>query len=217
MINKFSQEEKDSLLDMLVDKDSIENWKKEEVHSEKKEPKLEESDNLKELHENNGIYKSPIRNQWKNVGGFLPNQYINKSHPEGHNGLDYAAAKGTPVYAIGPGEVILATFYPKKSGNCVKISHENGNMTSFYAHLDSYSVSLGEEVDENTIIGTVGSSGNASSPHLHWETKINGNYVNPNNIIGKQINFLKKSNKISKIEKYSEMFLILCQNYQKNT
>lgn len=110
------------------------------------------------------------------------------THKRGHFGVDLGAPKGTPVYAIGPG--IVTKKYTeannKKGGNAVITTHEGGKVTSYYAHLDSVNVSVGQEVDQNTQIGTVGTSGmiyngkkRYTAPHLHWQVKINRQDINP--------------------------------------
>lgn len=127
------------------------------------------------------------------VGTFIPHQYVNETHPEGHLGLDLKAPRGTPIFPTGPGKVLNTSPNPK-GGNTVKISHENGIMTSYYAHMDSIAVSSGQDVKPDTILGTVGDSGNAKGRgcHCHFEIKINGTNVDPTSIIGKPFGFLIK-------------------------
>lgn len=123
-----------------------------------------------------------------------------------HWGVDLAAPKGSPIYSIGPG-VVRETGISPKSGNFVTILHENGNVSSYYAHLNKINVTAGEEVDFNTIIGEVGDSGNAkgTQPHLHYEVKIDGRRVDPQSIIGKEVGSLFKKAYLIKrlITKYS--------------
>lgn len=160
-----------------------------------------------------GTYKIPVRvgktgnsleegdKPWI-VGHFIPNQYINESHLRGHNGVDLKASKGTSIYALGPGTVIQ-TGVGEKSGNYAKIEHENGQMTSFYAHMDSLKVQKGQEVNENSVVGTVGDTGNAKGTggtrsdgvplgHLHLEVKVKGSLVDPFSIFGKEVGFMSK-------------------------
>lgn len=94
-----------------------------------------------------------------------------------HSGLDLAAATGTQVYASANGQVILTGnfFY---TGNVVFIDHGRGLITS-YSHLDSIKVSEGDTVDTETIVGTVGATGRATGPHLHWSVSLNDVRVNP--------------------------------------
>lgn len=86
---------------------------------------------------------------------------------EFHRGIDLAAAQGEPIYASKAGEVIKAEFHPSW-GNVVAIEHEDGT-TSLYAHQQEYHVQLGDNIEQGQIIGYVGSTGNSTGPHLHFE------------------------------------------------
>jgi murein DD-endopeptidase MepM/ murein hydrolase activator NlpD len=95
-----------------------------------------------------------------------------------HTGLDYAAAAGTGVAAAGRGCVRSAGFDGGGYGNLVVIEHRAG-MTSWYAHLASIAVRRGQCVVAGTPIGTVGSTGNSTGPHLHFELRLNGAAIDP--------------------------------------
>ena len=127
------------------------------------------------------------------VGTFIPNQYINETHPQGHEGVDLKAPRNSPIYPIGPGTVIEARSY-NKGGNTCKISHEDGRVISYYAHMDKCNVSPGTEVNMNTVIGTVGDSGNAKErgAHLHYEVKVDGKKIDPQTIVGKVVGSISK-------------------------
>lgn len=127
------------------------------------------------------------------VGKFYPGQYLNATHPGGHNGVDLKAPKGTPIYPIGPGKVTLVADTPK-GGKNLKIAHEEGDVVSYYAHLDSISISNGQEVSQSTVIGTVGDTGNAKGrgAHLHYEVKVKGNHVDPLSVNGKIVGSLTR-------------------------
>ena len=89
-----------------------------------------------------------------------------------HSGVDLAAARGTPVMATLPGIVtviVSATGY----GLHVVI-HHGGGLTSLYGHLDTVLVESGDDVVAGEMIGTVGSTGNATGPHLHFEVRRDG-------------------------------------------
>jgi len=94
-----------------------------------------------------------------------------------HHGVDLAANRGTPVYAIAAGYVTIAS-YTSANGNYVSLTHGNG-YGSIYCHLDSYKVKVGDFVVEGEIIGYVGSTGWATGPHLHFEIHKDGASVNP--------------------------------------
>lgn len=96
-----------------------------------------------------------------------------------HAGVDLTAATGTPIYASGSGTVIFSgvqTGY----GNVVKVNHGYGYMT-VYAHCSKLLVETGQKVNRGDVIALVGSTGLSTSPHLHYEVRINNNPVNPIN------------------------------------
>ena len=96
-----------------------------------------------------------------------------------HNGIDYAASTGTPVRAIGNGKVIFAGW-KGGYGRTVEIRHTNGMVTR-YGHLNSIAKGIrsGAAVSISNTIGTVGMTGLATGPHLHFETLINGVHRDP--------------------------------------
>jgi murein DD-endopeptidase MepM/ murein hydrolase activator NlpD len=100
-----------------------------------------------------------------------------------HRGIDYAAATGTPVYSAGDGRVLRAG-YSKGNGNYVVIQHGQ-QYTTKYLHLHKRSVRAGQKVKQRQIIGSVGSTGYATGPHLHYEFLVNGVHRNPRTIINK--------------------------------
>jgi murein DD-endopeptidase MepM/ murein hydrolase activator NlpD len=94
-----------------------------------------------------------------------------------HQGIDLSAPKGTPVRATADGRVVVAE---RKGawGRMVLIDHGNGYETRF-AHLKRIKVERGEKVRRGEVVGTVGESGNATGPHLHYEVLISGTPVDP--------------------------------------
>ena len=86
---------------------------------------------------------------------------------EFHRGIDLAAPQGEPIYASKAGTVIKAEFHPSW-GNYVAIEHEDGT-TALYAHQQEYQVKVGDKVKQGQIIGYVGSTGNSTGSHLHFE------------------------------------------------
>jgi murein DD-endopeptidase MepM/ murein hydrolase activator NlpD len=87
-----------------------------------------------------------------------------------HSGIDFPAPEGTPVGAAGVGSVIFAGYNSGGYGNLVVVQHRLG-YTSWYAHLSSIAVSSGQAVNGGTRIGYVGSTGNSTGPHLHFEVR----------------------------------------------
>jgi murein DD-endopeptidase MepM/ murein hydrolase activator NlpD len=94
-----------------------------------------------------------------------------------HTGLDIGGSSGDPIYAAKGGEVIWA----KRRGgygHTVLIDHGDG-ITTLYAHMSSYESSFGDFVTRGDVIGYIGSTGTSTSPHLHFEVRVNGNPVDP--------------------------------------
>lgn len=94
-----------------------------------------------------------------------------------HAGLDIAASSGTPIRACRAGTVVIASWQGGY-GNAVVIDH-GGGMATLYGHQSSMAVSVGTRVLAGEVIGYVGSTGNSTGPHLHFEVRIAGNPVNP--------------------------------------
>ena len=94
-----------------------------------------------------------------------------------HEGIDFPAEVGTPVVAAASGKVILAEVHPAY-GKLVEIDHGNG-LVSRYAHNSAIFVKEGDLVVRGQRIGTVGSSGRSTGPHLHFEVRLNGVPQNP--------------------------------------
>ena len=94
-----------------------------------------------------------------------------------HNGIDIEAKTGDPVYSAGPGTVIAAGRY-YDYGNRVIVDHGNG-LTTWYAHLNEMSVSVGQTVGVLELLGTAGRTGRTTGPHLHFEVRVNNSGVNP--------------------------------------
>ena len=120
--------------------------------------------------------KSPLKFS-RISSGFSKRRY----HPvlkrwRAHNGIDYAASRGTPVRSIGGGRV---KFNGKKGGygKHVRVRH-NGKYSSSYSHLSRIAVRQGQVVTQGQVVGYVGSTGLATGPHLHFEFYVHGAYAN---------------------------------------
>ncbi len=109
---------------------------------------------------------------------FAEIRYVNDEKTSSrHSGIDLAASKGTKIKASNTGKVVL-TRYMILTGNTIVIDHGFGLFTTYY-HLDTMDVKAGDEVKKGDIIGTVGSTGFSTGPHLHFTFSIHNNYVNP--------------------------------------
>jgi murein DD-endopeptidase MepM/ murein hydrolase activator NlpD len=109
----------------------------------------------------------------------------NRLHPiyktqRPHRGTDYAAPRGTPVFAAGDGRVTEAG-YTRPNGNYVFIQHGE-QFETHYLHLHRLKVKKGARVKQGDVIGTVGSTGAATGPHLHYEFLVNGVHRNPRTV-----------------------------------
>lgn len=98
-----------------------------------------------------------------------------------HKGVDFAASTGTPIYAAAAGTVTSAG-YSGKAGNLIIINHGNGLLT-YYMHCNTIFVSAGQKVSKGQNIGQVGTTGNSTGPHLHFQVMNNGTPVNPMNYL----------------------------------
>ena len=96
----------------------------------------------------------------------------------GHRALDLGAATGSPVYAADGGFVSFAGWTDIGYGNLVVIDHANGYAT-YYGHLSGFRVYAGQGVQRGQLIGLVGSTGNSTGPHLHFEIRYNYSLLNP--------------------------------------
>jgi murein DD-endopeptidase MepM/ murein hydrolase activator NlpD len=94
-----------------------------------------------------------------------------------HTGVDYAAPTGTPIRTVGDGVVEFAGVQ-RGYGNVVEIKHRDGKST-LYAHMHSIAVRKGQSVSQGQNIGTVGSTGWSTGPHLHFEFRVNGVHHDP--------------------------------------
>ena len=96
-----------------------------------------------------------------------------------HGGIDFKGIYGEPVLATSNGRITWAGAHGPY-GNLVEIFHDNGVSTR-YGHLRSANVSLGQEIARGDIIGWMGNTGRSTGPHLHYETRVNGRVIDPQN------------------------------------
>lgn len=117
---------------------------------------------------------------WPVDGGYIS---AYQGDGRGHKGIDIAAPYGTPIYAAESGTVIdVGSGWNGGYGNCVMISHNDGNVT-VYAHQSSVAIEYGDYVVKGQIIGYIGSTGDSTGNHLHFEVRSNGTYPNPTNYV----------------------------------
>ena len=107
---------------------------------------------------------------------------VSSSWPRGHAGIDFNGNTGDPVFAATDGRVQYAEFNYGGYGNLIMIMRRDGTQTR-YAHLERIEVSKGERVSAGDRIGTMGSTGNSSGSHLHFEVRV-GKALTPTNPAG---------------------------------
>jgi len=122
--------------------------------------------------------KAPVEFRYISSGYTTGNRIVMEVGLHGqHRAIDYAAAYGTPIRAVGDGTVTFAGWSSVGYGNLTKIRH-NGTYSTNYAHQSKFAVHRGQKVKQGQIIGYVGSTGYSTGPHLHFEMVKNGVKIN---------------------------------------
>ena len=119
-----------------------------------------------------GIFKNPLK-----AGTYIVTSRPGWRWGRTHEGVDLGSSVGNHVYASDGGTVVRASYYGGY-GNCIDIEHANGWLTR-YGHLSYIGVKVGDKVYQGQYIGNVGNTGNSTGPHLHFETRQNGVFVDP--------------------------------------
>lgn len=94
-----------------------------------------------------------------------------------HTGIDIEVPRKTPVSSAQKGTIVFANWF-SGYGKAIIIDH-GGGYTTLYAHLDVIGVGVGQEVEKGGYIGQSGNTGYSTGPHLHFEVRMNGDYVDP--------------------------------------
>ena len=141
------------------------------------------------------LMKTPID------GARLSSGFGKRMHPilgynKMHKGIDFAAKRGTPIYAAGDGIIERANFYGAY-GRYIRIRH-NSQYKTAYAHLSKFArgVKRNFKVRQGQVIGYVGTSGRSTGPHLHYEVIFNKKQINPNKLIMPEVKALNKNEMI---------------------
>jgi murein DD-endopeptidase MepM/ murein hydrolase activator NlpD len=122
-------------------------------------------------------YRKPVIGEVEFTSGFGVRVDPFLGRPAMHTGLDFRAAAGDPVRATANGKVVSAGW-SGGYGRMVEIDHGNG-LSTRYGHLSEINVRVGEPIKIGQVIGAVGSTGRSTGPHLHYETRIDGEAVDP--------------------------------------
>lgn len=190
-IELFMQQKEQDLLDYQTDISNQENAIKEYkamIQQQDEEIKALEqaiAEEKRRLLANNGVvltydggtFKFPLASYTK-----VSDDYGDRIHPilkvpQFHNGVDFAAPKGTAIYAAYDGVVVAATYSPTM-GNYVMIDHGN-DLYTIYMHASSLKVQKGDIVVRGDTVALVGSTGRSTGNHLHFSVRRNGSYVSP--------------------------------------
>lgn len=184
---KVKQQEQQKIIDELS-KD-INELKKQEAEMEAAEKQIQAQINaaLKTSNQSSVTYKGngkfilPLASYTR-----ISSPYGYRTHPitgtrKLHSGIDYAAPGGTPIYAAEDG-VVLTSGWINGYGYTVTINHGGGYVT-LYAHCSTLVAKAGQKVTKGQTIAKVGSTGNSTGNHLHFEVKVNGSTQNPANFL----------------------------------
>jgi murein DD-endopeptidase MepM/ murein hydrolase activator NlpD len=122
-------------------------------------------------------YRKPVIGEVEFTSGFGVRSDPFLGRPAMHTGLDFRAASGDPVRVTANGKVVSAGW-SGGYGRMIEVDHGNG-LSTRYGHLSEIGVKIGEQVKIGQVIGLVGSTGRSTGPHLHYETRIDGEAVDP--------------------------------------
>ena len=122
-------------------------------------------------------FATPVKDAFRFTSGFGPRRDPKTGGRRMHNGVDFAASVGTPLYSTADGVVTYAGWQ-SGYGRLIKIQHEFGIETR-YAHLSRIRVNVGQKVSRGERIGDMGASGRVTGVHLHYEVRVGGKAVNP--------------------------------------
>lgn len=154
-------------------------------------------EDLKRIKEEKALIRRVLSSGWEEDAlweeGFLPplegkvsgefalRRIVNGQYESLHTGVDIAAPQGTPVRAANRGRVVFASALLLE-GNTVIIDHGLG-LYSLYCHLDRILTKEGERVERGEAIGTVGATGRATGPHLHWAIRFRNKRISPESLL----------------------------------
>lgn len=167
--------------------DNIENEKRSKLAKEKIEKR--NTNIVKNIRRGGTVSASSSSNASAMLGSLSFRRPLNSSlvsagylgYP-GHRGIDFPSPQGTPVMAAESGTVTTVMYSNKSYGNRVIIDHGNG-ISTLYGHNSTIGVSLGQKVSKGQTIAGVGSTGNSTGNHVHFEIRINGKPINPTSYV----------------------------------
>ena len=167
--------------------DNIENEKRSKLAKEKIEKR--NTNIVKNIRRGGTVSASSSSNASAMLGSLSFRRPLNSSRVSagylgypGHRGIDFPSPQGTPVMAAESGTVTTVMYSNKSYGNRVIIDHGNG-ISTLYGHNSTIGVSLGQKVSKGQTIAGVGSTGNSTGNHVHFEIRINGKPINPTSYV----------------------------------
>ena len=167
--------------------DNIENENKNKLEKEKIEKR--NTNIVKNIRRGGTVSASSSSNASAMLGSLSFRRPLNSSRVSagylgypGHRGIDFPSPQGTPVMAAESGTVTTVMYSNKSYGNRVIIDHGNG-ISTLYGHNSTIGVSLGQKVSKGQTIAGVGSTGNSTGNHVHFEIRINGKPINPTSYV----------------------------------
>ncbi len=146
----------------------------EQYEEEQRQKEAEERAKQQQSYNFNGAFGWPVPSKYLITGVYGEDR---TSHFHAGIDIDGYGQDGSPIVASAAGTVILAEYYGGY-GNCVIIDHGNG-YTTLYGHMSGFAVSVGDSVGAGQTIGYLGSTGNSTGTHCHFEIRINGATVDP--------------------------------------
>ncbi len=144
---------------------------------QKKEPDRKEDFGTFDREKKGRDFSAPLAGRITSRYGYRVHP-VTKRRESFHGGLDIAAKEGTPVKASADGTVVKAEYLRNGYGKLVIIEHEK-DLTTYYGHLAEIKTEKGKKVRRGDIIGTVGKTGRATGPHLHFEVRRGGTACDP--------------------------------------
>ncbi len=160
---KLAKSRVDSVIEDAVEKKEEEEAKQREIES----------------HTVQGVYLEVTP-----VSGIITSRFGSREsiRTSSHKGLDIAAPSGTPIKATADGTIEFSGYNNGGYGNLVIISHGNG-IETYYGHCSKLYVSAGEKVEAGDVIAAVGTTGRSTGNHLHFEIRLNGSQIDPQNYL----------------------------------
>lgn len=158
------------------------------TETEYSETEIEGDESVNNIDENQNLYSESIPEIsdlfssnfiWPVSGGYISDPFLSDRN---HKGLDIAAPSGTDIYASDAGVVVEAGWNDGGYGNWVVIDHGNG-YTTCYAHASEVFVTAGQTVEQGELIAAVGTTGDSTGNHCHFEIRYCGSFLNPEDFI----------------------------------